>query len=374
MKISNSWLQDYLKVDLSIDEIADLLTDIGLEVEGVEKFESIKGGLEGIVIGKIVTVEKHPDADRLKLTTVDVGENEPLQIVCGAPNVAVNLKVPVATVGTWLYDGDDSFKIKRSKIRGEVSNGMICGPDEIGLGEKTDGIMILSDDAKVGISGSEYFDIKTDTVFEIGLTPNRTDAMSHIGVARDLKAALNTRNNDLKMCLPSVKNFSIDNEKLNIDVKVNSSELCPRYSGLSISNVNVDDSPDWLKNRLLSIGVKPINNVVDITNYVLHEIGQPLHAFDADKINGNKIIVDKVQSETSFTTLDELERKLSNEDLMICNEKEIPFIYVEDQAFLAEAAGMSSGTKTAAVAVMQVEKDALDRFNEIKKHYETLTS
>ena len=322
MKISNSWLQDYLKVDLSIDEIADLLTDIGLEVEGVEKFESIKGGLEGIVIGKITSVKKHPDADRLKLTTVDVGQSEPLQIVCGAPNVAVNLKVPVATVGTWLYDGDDSFKIKRSKIRGEVSNGMICGPDEIGLGEKTDGIMILSDDAKVGISGSEYFDIKTDTVFEIGLTPNRTDAMSHIGVARDLKAALNTRNNDLKMCLPSVKNFSIDNEKLNIDVKVKSSELCPRYSGLSISNVNVDDSPDWLKNRLLSIGVKPINNVVDITNYVLHEIGQPLHAFDADKINGNKIIVDKVQSETSFTTLDEVERKLSNEDLMICNEKE----------------------------------------------------
>ena len=230
--------------------------------------------------------------------------------------------MPVATVGTWLYDGDDSFKIKRSKIRGEVSNGMICGPDEIGLGEKTDGIMILSDDAKVGISGSEYFDIKTDTVFEIGLTPNRTDAMSHIGVARDLKAALNTRNNDLKMCLPSVKNFSIDNEKLNIDVKVKSSELCPRYTGLSISNVNVDDSPDWLKNRLLSIGVKPINNVVDITNYVLHEIGQPLHAFDADKIKGKKIIVDKVQSETSFTTLDEVERKLSNEDLMICNEKE----------------------------------------------------
>ena len=322
MKISNSWLQDYLKVDLSVDEIADLLTDIGLEVEGVEKFESIKGGLEGIVIGKIVTVEKHPDADRLKLTTVDVGQSEPLQIVCGAPNVAVNLKVPVATVGTWLYDGDDSFKIKRSKIRGEVSNGMICGPDEIGLGEKTDGIMILSDDAKVGISGSEYFDIKTDTVFEIGLTPNRTDAMSHIGVVRDLKAALNTRNNDLKMCLPSVKNFSIDNEKLNIDVKVISSELCPRYSGLSISNVNVDDSPDWLKNRLLSIGVKPINNVVDITNYVLHEIGQPLHAFDADKIKGKKIIVDKLQSETSFTTLDEVERKLSNEDLMICNEKE----------------------------------------------------
>ena len=322
MKISNSWLQDYLKVDLSIDEIADLLTDIGLEVEGVEKFESIKGGLEGIVIGKIVTVEKHPDADRLKLTTVDVGQSEPLQIVCGAPNVAVNLKVPVATVGTWLYDGEDSFKIKRSKIRGEVSNGMICGPDEIGLGEKTDGIMILSDDAKIGISGSEYFDIKTDTVFEIGLTPNRTDAMSHIGVARDLKAALNTRNNDLKMCLPSVKNFSIDNEKLNIDVKVKSSELCPRYSGLSISNVNVEDSPDWLKNRLLSIGVKPINNVVDITNYVLHEIGQPLHAFDADKIKGKKIIVDKLQSETSFTTLDEVERKLSNEDLMICNEKE----------------------------------------------------
>ena len=322
MKISNNWLQDYLKTDLSIDETSDLLTDIGLEVEGVENHESIKGGLVGIVIGKILTVEKHPDADRLNLTTVDVGEGDPLQIVCGAPNVAVNLKVPVATVGTWIHIGDDSFKIKRSKIRGQVSDGMICGPDEIGLGAKTDGIMELPDDAPIGQAGSKYFDIKTDTVFEIGLTPNRTDAMSHIGVARDLKAALNSKDHNLKMCLPSVKDFSIDSNSLEIKVDVQTPELCPRYSGLTISNITVKDSPEWLKNRLLSIGINPINNIVDITNYVLHETGQPLHAFDANKIDGNKIIVKTAKSKSKFITLDESERELSVEDLMICNENE----------------------------------------------------
>lgn len=322
MKISNNWLQDYLKTDLSIDETSDLLTDIGLEVEGVENYESIKGGLIGIVIGKILTVEKHPDADRLNLTTVDVGEGDPLQIVCGAPNVAVNLKVPVATVGTWIHIGDDSFKIKRSKIRGQVSDGMICGPDEIGLGAKTDGIMELPDDAPIGQAGSKYFDIKTDTVFEIGLTPNRTDAMSHIGVARDLKAALNSKDHNLKMCLPSVKDFSIDSNSLEIKVDVQTPELCPRYSGLTISNITVKDSPEWLKNRLLSIGIKPINNIVDITNYVLHETGQPLHAFDANKIDGNTIIVKTAKSKSKFITLDESERELSVEDLMICNKKE----------------------------------------------------
>ena len=322
MKISNNWLQDYLKTDLSIDETSDLLTDIGLEVEGVENHESIKGGLVGIVIGKILTVEKHPDADRLNLTTVDVGEGDPLQIVCGAPNVAVNLKVPVATVGTWIHIGDDSFKIKRSKIRGQVSDGMICGPDEIGLGAKTDGIMELPDDAPIGQAGSKYFDIKTDTVFEIGLTPNRTDAMSHIGVARDLKAALNSKDHNLKMCLPSVKDFSIDSNSLEIKVDVQAPELCPRYSGLTISNITVKDSPEWLKNRLLSIGINPINNIVDITNYVLHETGQPLHAFDANKIDGNTIIVKTAKSKSKFITLDESERELSVEDLMICNENE----------------------------------------------------
>jgi len=322
MKISNNWLQDYLKTDLSIDETSDLLTDIGLEVEGVENHESIKGGLIGIVIGKILTVEKHPDADRLNLTTVDIGEGDPLQIVCGAPNVAVNLKVPVATVGTWIHIGDDSFKIKRSKIRGQVSDGMICGPDEIGLGAKTDGIMELPDDAPIGQAGSKYFDIKTDTIFEIGLTPNRTDAMSHIGVARDLKAALNSKDHNLKMCLPSVKDFSIDSNSLEIKVDVQTPELCPRYSGLTISNITVKDSPEWLKNRLLSIGINPINNIVDITNYVLHETGQPLHAFDANKIDGNTIIVKTAKSKSKFITLDESERDLSVEDLMICNENE----------------------------------------------------
>ena len=322
MKISNNWLQDYLKTDLSIDETSDLLTDIGLEVEGVENHESIKGGLIGIVIGKILTVEKHPDADRLNLTTVDIGEGDPLHIVCGAPNVTVNLKVPVATVGTWIHIGDDSFKIKRSKIRGQVSDGMICGPDEIGLGAKTDGIMELPDDAPIGQAGSKYFDIKTDTVFEIGLTPNRTDAMSHIGVARDLKAALNSKDHNLKMCLPSVKDFSIDSNSLEIKVDVQTPELCPRYSGLTISNITVKDSPEWLKNRLLSIGINPINNIVDITNYVLHETGQPLHAFDANKIDGNTIIVKTAKSKSKFITLDESERELSVEDLMICNENE----------------------------------------------------
>ena len=322
MKISNNWLQDYLKTDLSIDETSDLLTDIGLEVEGVENHESIKGGLIGIVIGKILSVEKHPDADRLNLTTVDVGKGDPLQIVCGAPNVAVNLKVPVATVGTWIHIGDDSFKIKRSKIRGQVSDGMICGPDEIGLGAKTDGIMELPDDAPIGQAGSKYFDIKTDTVFEIGLTPNRTDAMSHIGVARDLKAALNSIDHNLKLCLPSVKDFLIDSNSLEIKVDVQTPELCPRYSGLTISNITVKDSPEWLKNRLLSIGINPINNIVDITNYVLHETGQPLHAFDANKIDGNTIIVKTSKSKSKFITLDESERELSVEDLMICNENE----------------------------------------------------
>ena len=322
MKISLSWLQQYLKVDLSTDELSELLTDIGLEVEGIHKYETIKGGLKGIVIGKILTVDKHPDADRLNLTTVDVGTEDPLQIVCGAPNVAIGLNVPVATVGTRLYDGDESFKIKRSKIRGQISNGMICGPDEIGLGPKTDGIMELPDDAEVGMAGANYFNINEDIVFEIGLTPNRSDAMSHIGVARDLKAVLNSRGDDLKMCMPSIKDFKIDNKDLTIDVKIESESLCPRYSGVSISNITVNESPDWLKHKLLSIGINPINNIVDVTNYVLHETGQPLHAFDTKKILGKEIIVKTLSNDTNFITLDESNRKLSDNDLMICNAKE----------------------------------------------------
>ena len=322
MKISLSWLQQYLKVDLSTDEISELLTDIGLEVEGIHKYETIKGGLKGIVIGKILTVDKHPDADRLNLTSVDVGADDPLQIVCGAPNVAIGLNVPVATVGTRLYNGDESFKIKRSKIRGQISNGMICGPDEIGLGAKTDGIMELPDDAKVGMAGADYFNINEDVVFEIGLTPNRSDAMSHIGVARDLKAVLNSRGDDLKMCLPSIKDFKIDNKDLTIDVNIESEALCPRYSGVSISNVIVNESPDWLKHKLLSIGINPINNIVDITNYVLHETGQPLHAFDTEKILGKEIIVKTLNKDTNFITLDKNKRKLSENDLMICNAEE----------------------------------------------------
>lgn len=322
MKISNSWLQKYLKVDLSIEKISELLTDIGLEVEGVYKYETVKGGLEGIIIGEILTKTKHPDADRLNLTTVDIGYEEPLQIVCGAPNLKVGQKVPVATVGTLLYSGDDSFKIKRSKIRGQISNGMICGQDEIGLGPTTDGIMVLEADAKIGLTGSEYFNVESDTVFEIGLTPNRTDAMSHIGVARDLKAVLNYKGHNLRMCIPSVDDFKVDNNNLNINVEVISSDLCPRYSGLTISDMSVKESPEWLKNKILAIGIYPINNVVDVTNYVLHEIGQPLHAFDASKITDNKIIVKTLKKDSLFISLDEKERKLSESDLMICNSNE----------------------------------------------------
>ena len=322
MKISNSWLQKYLKVDLSIEKISELLTDIGLEVEGVYKYETVKGGLEGIIIGEILTKTKHPDADRLNLTTVDIGYEEPLQIVCGAPNLKVGQKVPVATVGTLLYSGDDSFKIKRSKIRGQISNGMICGQDEIGLGPTTDGIMVLEADAKIGLTGSEFFNIKSDTVFEIGLTPNRSDAMSHIGVARDLKAVLNYKGHNLTMCIPSVDDFKVDNNNLNINVEVISSDLCPRYSGVTISDISVKESPEWLKNKISAIGIYPINNVVDITNYVLHEIGQPLHAFDASKITDNKIIVKTLKKDSLFISLDEKERKLSESDLMICNSNE----------------------------------------------------
>ena len=321
MKISLNWLQQYIKLDLEVDKISEYLTDTGLEVEGVEEIESIKGGLKGIVIGEVLSCDHHPNADRLKVCTVNIGESV-LDIVCGAPNVASGQKVLVATIGTVLYDGEESFKIKKGKIRGEVSMGMICAEDELGLGSSHDGIMVLDSDAKVGTLASNYFNIENDIVFEIGLTPNRSDAMGHFGVARDLKTVLNHNGSKLDMCLPTVKNFKVDNTNLSISVEVENFQLCPRYSGVSISGVKIEDSPEWLKNRLKSVGIEPKNNIVDITNFVLHETGQPLHAFDAEKIKGNKVVVKTLNKKTKFTTLDEVEREISAEDLMICNDKE----------------------------------------------------
>lgn len=319
MKISYNWLKNYINIDMPAEQVAELLTDTGLEVEKIDVVESIKGGLKGVVIGEVLTKTQHTNADRLAITTVDIGLDKPLQIVCGAPNVAAGQKVPVATVGTRLYEGEESFKIKRSKIRGEVSEGMICGADEIGLGEKTDGIMVLENNAQVGTLASEYFDIDSDIVFEIGLTPNRSDAMGHIGVARDLIAALNYKGNNLKICKPSVEEFRVNKETKSIDVKVEDYMLCPRYSSLSIKGVKVQESPVWLKNQLTAIGLKPINNIVDITNYVMHETGQPLHAFDIAKIKGDKVVVSTVKDKTKFITLDEQKIELSSDDLMINN-------------------------------------------------------
>jgi phenylalanyl-tRNA synthetase beta chain len=321
MKISLNWLQQYIKLDLEVNQISEFLTDTGLEVEGIEEIESIKGGLKGIVIGEVLTCQQHPNADRLKVTTVNIGESV-LDIVCGAPNVATGQKVLVATIGTVLYDGEESFKIKKGKIRGEVSMGMICAEDELGLGSSHDGIMVLPNELEVGTLASDYFKIENDTVFEIGLTPNRSDAMGHFGVARDLKTVLNHNGSELEMCLPTLKQFKTDNNNLSISVEVENSELCPRYSGVSISGIKIEPSPEWLKNRLKSIGIESKNNIVDVTNFVLHETGQPLHAFDAKKITGNKIVVKTLSEKTKFITLDEVERDLSAEDLMICNEKE----------------------------------------------------
>ncbi|NDV16618.1 phenylalanine--tRNA ligase subunit beta [Muricauda sp. TY007] len=320
MKISYNWLKQFLQIDWDAQKAGELLTDLGLEVEGISQFESVKGGLKGIVVGHVLTCEQHPNADRLKLTTVDVGQEAPLQIVCGAPNVAAGQKVPVATVGTTLYTKEgEAWVIKKGKIRGEVSQGMICAEDEIGLGESHDGIMVLNEELVPGTPCSKVFDIENDEVFEIGLTPNRADAMSHFGVARDLKAGLEQKEIQKELVTPSVSNFSIDNRSLKVDVEVMESDLAPRYCGVTISNLVVQDSPDWLKNRLKAIGLAPINNVVDVTNYVLHELGQPLHAFDASKIKGSKVEVKTLPAGTKFTTLDEVERELHEDDLMICD-------------------------------------------------------
>ncbi|WP_228235818.1 phenylalanine--tRNA ligase subunit beta [Allomuricauda sp. M10] len=322
MKISYNWLKQFLNIDWDSQKTGELLTDLGLEVEGISKFESVKGSLKGIVVGHVITCEQHPNADRLKLTTVDVGQETPLQIVCGAPNVAAGQKVPVATIGTTLYTKEgEAWVIKKGKIRGEESQGMICAEDEIGLGSSHAGIMILNEELKPGTPCSKIFDVVDDEVFEIGLTPNRADAMSHFGVARDLKAGLEQKEIQKELVTPSTSNFSIDNRSLKIDVEVKDSHLAPRYCGVTISNIIVQDSPDWLKNRLKAIGLSPINNVVDVTNYVLHDLGQPLHAFDASKIKGNKIEVKTLAAGTKFKTLDGVERELHAEDLMICDSE-----------------------------------------------------
>lgn len=321
MKISYNWLKQFLKIDSNSEDVANILTDLGLEVEVVEKFQSVKGGLEGVVVGHVLTCEKHPDADRLNITTVDLGNGIPVQIVCGATNVAAGLKVPVATIGTKLIDKDGvEFEIKKGKIRGQESYGMICAEDELGLGTSHDGIMILDANLKPGTPAATVFQIENDEVFEIGLTPNRADAMSHMGVARDLRAGLIQRNASLELITPSVSKFKVDKRTLKIDIDVKDATLAPRYCGVTISGISVKPSPNWLQNRLKSIGLTSKNNIVDVTNYVLHELGQPLHAFDAAKITG-KVTVKTVDAGTKFVTLDDIERTLHEEDLLICDDK-----------------------------------------------------
>jgi len=324
MKISYNWLSQYLSLEESPEETSALLTSIGLEVEGLERFESIKGGLEGLIVGEVVEKWPHPNADKLNCTKVDIGIGELLPIVCGAPNVGKGQKVIIATVGTKLYtaDGKD-FEIKKAKIRGEISEGMICAEDEIGVGESHDGIMVLPSETKIGTKASRLFEVEVDHVFEIGLTPNRADAACHFGVARDLKAALaHRKGKHLPLTKPSIEAFKPTNNELFIPVEVENKEACPRYVSLSISNVTVQASPSWLQNRLIAVGVRPINNVVDVTNYINHAFGQPLHAFDADKIEGNKVVVKTMPAKSKFTTLDGVERELHQDDLMICNANE----------------------------------------------------
>lgn len=325
MKISYNWLKQFLQVDWEENKTSELLTDLGLEVEGIETKESIKGSLEGILVGEVLTCDQHPNADRLKITTVDLGTGDPVQIVCGAPNVAAGQKVLVATIGTTLYDDKGvGFKIKKGKIRGEESHGMICAEDELGLGTSHDGILILDKKLKVGTPAAEVFNIETDQVFEIGLTPNRADAMSHYGVARDFRAGLIQHGINLELITPSVSDFHVEQRRLRIDIEVENKDLAPRYCGISIVDVEVKDSPEWIQNRLKSIGITPKNNIVDITNYVLHELGQPLHAFDASKIKGNKVIVKTLAQGTKFTTLDEVVKELHSEDIMICDAESNP--------------------------------------------------
>ena len=322
MRISKEWLKDCLDYQTDDEQLTDILTTIGLEVEGVEQVESLPGGLQGLIVGKVLTCEKHPDADRLSLTTVDIGANNPLQIVCGASNVSAGQLVAVATVGTTLYPIDgEPFKIKKGKIRGEVSEGMICAEDEIGMGKNHDGIMILDQDkAKIGMPLADYFEVTSDLAIDIGLTPNRSDATAHMGVAEDIKAYLTFHKiGHPSLKKPSVEDFDIKHVSKRITIQVKDTAACPRYAGVVLDNVKVKPSPQWMQNRLKTIGVRPINNIVDITNYVLHELGQPLHAFDYDKIANCEVVVTKLPQGTTFTSLDERKRELHAEDLMICD-------------------------------------------------------
>ena len=322
MNISYNWLKEYVNFDLTPEEVSAALTSIGLETGGVEEVQTIKGGLEGLVVGEVLTCEPHPNSDHMHVTTVNLGQGEPVQIVCGAANVAAGQKVIVATLGTKLYDGDECFTIKKSKLRGVESNGMICAEDEIGVGTSHDGIIVLPADTVPGTPAKEYYNIKSEYVLEVDITPNRSDACSHYGVARDLYAWLVQNGHNAELKRPAVDAFAVDNNDLNIDVVVENSEACPRYAGVTIKNVTVKESPEWLQNKLRLIGVRPINNIVDITNYILHAYGQPMHCFDVSKIKGNKIVVKTCAEGTKFVTLDEVERSLSERDLMICNVEE----------------------------------------------------
>lgn len=321
MKISYNWLKQFLNIDWNAEKTGDLLTDLGLEVEGIETFETLKGGLKGVVVGKVLSCKKHENADKLKVTTVDIGADAAVQIVCGAPNVAKGQTVAVATVGTTLYDGEGNpWKIKKSKIRGEESFGMICAEDELGLGSSHEGILVLDDELTAGTACAEVFDIETDFVFDIGLTPNRSDAMSHFGVARDLRAGLLQQDIQMELITPPVTNFHVEDRSLKFKIEIEDRNFSPRYCGVTLSGLTVSESPTWLKNRLKAIGINPKNNVVDATNYVMHELGQPLHAFDASKIPSQQIQVKTLPAGTKFTTLDGLERELHEDDLMICSE------------------------------------------------------
>ena len=323
MNISYNWLKRYIALNDSAEQVAQILTSIGLEVGKVEKVQTIKGGLEGLVVGEVITCVDHPNSDHLHITTTRVApDTEPLQIVCGAPNVAAGQKVIVATVGTVLYDGDEKFTIKKGKIRGEESLGMICAEDEIGVGNNHDGIMVLPADTPVGMPAKEYFGVEDDTLIEVDITPNRADGASHYGVARDLYAYYQAKGIDIALTKPSVEDFQVQSNALPIEVVVENAQACPRYTGVSIKGVTIQESPDWLKKALNTIGIRPINNVVDVTNFVLHEMGQALHSFDADKIKGNKVIVKNASEGQKFITLDGVERTLSAADLMICNAEE----------------------------------------------------
>jgi len=346
MNISLNWLKEYIQTDLSPEKIGEVLTEIGLEVEGMEMKESVKGGLEGLVIGHILECDRHPNADKLSLTKVDVGGEEPLQIVCGAPNVAAGQKVVVATIGTVLYGEDgEPWKIKKGKIRGEESQGMLCAEDEIGLGNGHDGILVLDSEVPVGKKASDHFEIETDYIYDIGLTPNRSDATCHIGVAKDLGAALRINYEaSEEIRLPDLSGFAIDSKDKQIEVEVENAADCPRFSGVIITDLKEMPSPDWLRNKLQAIGVKSINAVVDITNFVLHEYGQPLHAYDLEKITNNKIIIKKLPQDTPFRTLDDKEIKLNKDDLMVCDGKGQPMCMAGVYGGLGS--GVTSDTKS----------------------------